>query len=68
MGSTVQVIFCTQSSLYMLDNIFDFFADIPECERGLDGCDQNANCTNTIGSYICNCNTGFTGDGFTCPG
>ena len=28
MGSTVQVIFCTQSSLYMLDNIFDFFLQI----------------------------------------
>ena len=28
MGSTVQVIFCIQSSLYMLDNIFDFFLQI----------------------------------------
>ena len=43
-------------------------ADIPECERGLDDCDQNATCINTIGSYDCLCNTGFTGDGFTCIG
>ena len=43
-------------------------ADIPECERGLDDCDPNANCTNTIGGYICTCNIGFTGDGYMCPG
>ena len=43
-------------------------ADIPECERELDDCDQNATCINTFGSYDCLCNTGFTGDGFTCTG
>ena len=43
-------------------------ADIPECERGLDDCDPNATCINTIGSYDCMCNMGFTGDGFTCTG
>ncbi|XP_078571522.1 sperm receptor for egg jelly-like [Branchiostoma floridae x Branchiostoma japonicum] len=29
-------------------------------------CDANAICTNTIGSFICACQTGFYGDGFTC--
>ena len=43
-------------------------ADIPECERELDDCDPNANCTNTIGGYICTCNIGFTGDGYMCQG
>ena len=43
-------------------------ADILECERELDDCDPNANCTNTIGGYICTCNIGFTGDGYMCPG
>ena len=43
-------------------------ADIPECERELDDCDLNATCINTFGSYDCLCNTGFTGDGFTCAG
>ena len=42
--------------------------DIPECERGLDDCDPNANCINTFGSYDCNCKTGFIGDGFACTG
>ena len=43
-------------------------SDILECERDLDDCDSNATCTNTIGSYLCSCNPGFTGDGFTCIG
>ena len=29
-------------------------------------CDLNANCFNSQGSFICDCNTGFTGDGFIC--
>ena len=45
-----------------------FCVDIPECERELDDCDANANCINIYGSYSCICNTGFTGDGFTCAG
>ena len=43
-------------------------SDIPECERGLDDCDSNATCANTIGNYLCTCDSGFTGDGFTCIG
>ena len=44
------------------------FTDIPECEREIDDCDPNATCTNTFGSYVCTCNTGFTGDGVICTG
>ena len=40
------------------------FAEIDECLD--DPCDFNATCTNTAGSYVCDCNTGFTGDGDTC--
>lgn len=39
-----------------------------ECAASPSPCDQNATCTNTIGSYICKCKTGFTGDGKTCAG
>ena len=70
MGSTVQV--CTISILLLCIKIMTNYnylaADIPECERGLDDCDQNATCTNTIGGYICTCNIGFTGDGYMCLG
>ena len=40
--------------------------DINECERDEDSCHENANCTNTEGSYTCSCNPGYTGDGVTC--
>ena len=38
------------------------YSDINECE--LPGsCADNSTCTNTIGSYMCQCLTGFRGDG-----
>ena len=40
------------------------FAEIDECLS--DPCDDNATCTNTPGSYICECNTGYSGNGLTC--
>ena len=44
--------------------------DINECEMMSDLCDNDAVavCTNTIGSYECDCKFGFTGDGFNCDG
>ena len=42
--------------------------DINECEVGTDSCDENADCTNTDGSYTCSCTTGYSGDGMSCTG
>ena len=44
--------------------------DINECKREIPPCDENATCANTIGSYTCTCNDGFTGEGSngTCEG
>ena len=42
--------------------------DIDECILGTDNCDANAACTNTIGSFTCACNAGYSGDGVTCTG
>ena len=48
----------------MTDNILRsssscmFFADINECTEGTDRCAQN--CHNTIGTYTCSCNAGYT--------
>lgn len=42
--------------------------DIDECSADPSPCDENANCSNSKGSYSCTCRTGFTGDGKTCQG
>ena len=43
-------------------------SDVDECAEGSDGCDHN--CTNTNGSYYCNCTTGYELelDNRTCAG
>lgn len=37
--------------------------DIDECILMKDDCDQNAECSNTLGSFRCICNIGFIGSG-----
>ena len=39
-------------------------AEINECLSH--PCDGNATCTNTPGSYICECSNGFSGNGLIC--
>ena len=43
-------------------------ADVDECIGNQAGCAGQATCTNTDGSFLCECNVGFQGDGFTCTG
>ena len=45
-----------------------FFPDINECLTNNGGCEQV--CTNTEGSFVCSCNSGFilNSDNFTCNG
>ena len=33
-----------------------------------DDCDENAKCNNTIGSYLCECTVGYSGNGTYCTG
>ena len=49
-----------------LTDCFCCHADIDECETGNDNCHENAQCTDTVGSFICSCNPGYTGDGTEC--
>ena len=42
--------------------------DLDECRGNNNHCHQNAVCTNTLGSYKCQCATGYSGDGFSCSG
>ena len=45
-----------------------FCLDIDECAEGKSGCDHD--CTNTDGSYVCNCMSGYRldMDRHTCNG
>lgn len=47
---------------------FLFLTDKNECFDSSAKCDMNAICTNTLGSYRCRCQSGYTGDGKTCIG
>lgn len=42
--------------------------DTNECLRNNGGCDADAACINTPGSFRCVCDDGFSGDGFQCRG
>ena len=43
------------------------YVDTNECLQN-STCHPNATCNNTEGSYMCICDTGYNGDGFTCNG
>ena len=47
---------------------FLLIPDVNECALLDNACDRDAECANTLGSYQCNCNAGYTGDGYTCSG
>ena len=42
--------------------------DVDECAENNGGCSEHATCTNEPGGFVCACNAGYTGDGFTCTG
>ena len=43
-------------------------SDIDECQIGKHTCNKKAICTNTVGSYVCQCLPGYTGNGTHCRG
>ena len=44
------------------------YVDINECANDPEICGMKSNCTNTVGSYMCSCVSGYTGDGTLCTG
>lgn len=57
---------CQIESGYACMGMPSVCTDIDECAMNNGGCSANAICTNTIGSRMCACNMGYTGDGVTC--
>ena len=53
------------SASLILQSLMINLADINECDS-MRPCHINATCTDTLGSFICTCNNGFTGDGMIC--
>ena len=48
---------------------FSFFSvDVDECSNGNDPCYSQATCSNTDGSFTCNCNSGYSWNGTSCQG
>ncbi|XP_022100979.1 neurogenic locus notch homolog protein 1-like isoform X1 [Acanthaster planci] len=45
--------------------IYGSFSDINECQNEDSACAPNSTCTNNNGSFLCECDAGFRGDGFT---
>ena len=44
------------------------YLDIDECSLHIDNCSSNASCANIAGSFVCSCNSGYTGSGTVCEG
>lgn len=63
-------LFLDQEAITMLVLIMcdDMLSDVDECTVGSHNCDAQAVCANTVGSFLCTCQTGYTGDGVTCNG
>ena len=44
------------------------YLDVDECTVRSHNCHPMATCTDTIGSFTCQCQNGYTGNGQTCTG
>ena len=66
------LVWCHASKMILFDDfqilhVLYLIVDINECgSDDLNNCHENAQCTNTVGSYTCSCNPGYTGDGVNC--
>ena len=54
--------------IWMCHTLLSLIADVDECLLGITTCAlaSNGTCINTLGSYNCSCNPGYSGDGRNC--
>lgn len=70
----LSILYCDINFIQYLKYVLIFVSftvpntDENECEEKTANCDQHATCTNNPGSYKCNCNVGYSGDGENCEG
>ena len=69
---TLNIIAIMTHFFYLTFQIITSLLDIDECSEAhavkLNKCHPNASCINTKGSYNCQCNPTYTGNGFKCKG
>ncbi len=53
---------------FLYHSINTHIADINECTSNTDNCNATADCTNTDGSFTCDCWDGYSGNGVSCTG
>ena len=67
-GKNTVICFMAHLSLCIFNLFYPFCVDIDECVTSTHNCSESADCTNTNGSFTCQCKEGYTGDGIECGG
>ena len=56
------------ASMLRIKSSCAILSDIDECSDGSNNCHEYAECSNKQGGFICECKTGFGGNGTYCEG
>ncbi len=67
----MKYIYCSRfpRNYIWIDDLFLLSIDVNECSNVPSVCHKNASCTNSEGSYSCQCKSGYSGDGkINCTG